>query len=96
MKITFLGTNGWYNSPTGNTICILIESADYYIVLDAGDGFYKLSEYIIKDKPAFLFLSHFHLDHISGLHTLVKFSFKKELKFFGPKGITRNGAHHIL
>ena len=27
MKIIFLGTNGWYTSPTGNTPCILI---DYY------------------------------------------------------------------
>ena len=33
MDVIFLGTNGWYDSATGNTICILIESDDYYIAL---------------------------------------------------------------
>lgn len=87
MKIIFLGTNGWYTSSTGNTLCILIESDNYYIVLDAGDGFHKLDTHLKKDNPVFILLSHFHLDHISGLHTLVKFSFNKALKIFGPKGI---------
>jgi ribonuclease BN (tRNA processing enzyme) len=87
MKITFLGTNGWYNTATGNTVCILIESMDYYVILDAGNGFYKLDRYLTKDNPVFLLLSHFHLDHIYGLHTLVKFSFNGGLKVFGPEGI---------
>jgi len=26
MDVIFLGTNGWYDSSTGNTICILIKS----------------------------------------------------------------------
>ena len=87
MKITFLGTNGWYNTATGGTVCILIESTDYYVVLDAGNGFYKLDRYLTRDNPVFILLSHFHLDHIYGLHTLVKFSFNGGLKVFGPKGI---------
>lgn len=87
MKITFLGTNGWYNTATGSTLCILIESTDYYVVLDAGNGFYKLDRYLTRDNPVFILLSHFHLDHIYGLHTLVKFSFNGGLKVFGPEGI---------
>jgi len=87
MRIIFLGTNGWYDSPTGNTLCVFIESEKYYVVLDAGSGFYKLGRHIGKDKPTLLFLSHFHLDHIFGLHTLVKFSFYEKLKIFGPEGI---------
>ncbi len=87
MRVIFLGTNGWYDSSTGNTSCILIESEKYYVVLDAGSGFYKLCRHIGKDKPIFLLLSHFHLDHIFGLHTLVKFSFYEKLKIFGPDGI---------
>jgi ribonuclease BN (tRNA processing enzyme) len=86
MKIIFLGTNGWYDTSTGNTSCVLIESEDYYIIFDAGNGFYKLDRYLKKDEPVFLFLSHFHLDHISGLHILDKFSFKKGLRIYGPKG----------
>lgn len=41
MRIIFLGTNGWYDTQTGNTICILMESNDYYFILDAGNGLYK-------------------------------------------------------
>lgn len=79
MKIVFLGTNGWYTTPTGNTPCILIDSKDFYVVLDAGNGIYKLDKYIKEDKPIFLFVSHFHIDHVSGFHTLAKFKFKQGL-----------------
>ena len=41
MQIIFLGTNGWYDSPTGSTICTLISSEKYHIFLDAGNGIYK-------------------------------------------------------
>jgi ribonuclease BN (tRNA processing enzyme) len=86
MKIVFLGTNGWYDTSTGNTSCILIESEEYSVVLDAGGGLHKLDRYCKEDKPVFLFLSHFHLDHIIGLHILGKFSFPKGLVISGPKG----------
>ena len=79
MKLIFLGTNGWYTSPTGDTACILIDSKDYYVVLDAGNGLYKLDRYIKENKPIYLFISHFHLDHVSGFHTLAKFKFKQGL-----------------
>jgi len=87
MKITFLGTNGWFDTNTGNTICTLIETDKYFIVLDAGSGFYKLDKYIKSEKPIYLFLSHFHLDHIVGLHCKNKFNFKQGIKIFGQKGI---------
>jgi len=88
MKITFLGTNGWYDTDTGNTICTLIESDDYFIVLDAGNGIYKLNQYIpgTSTKPVYLFLSHFHLDHIAGLHILAKFRFSQGLHIYGQEG----------
>lgn len=82
MKVTFLGTNGWYTTEMGNTPCVLIESKDYYIVLDAGNGIYRLDEYIKEEKPIYLFLSHLHLDHSSGLHYLPKFRFKQGLKIY--------------
>ncbi len=86
MKITFLGTNGWYDTDTGNTICTLIETEDCFIILDAGNGFYKLDKYIKNDKPIYLFLSHFHFDHIVGLHCKNKFNFKQGIKIYGQKG----------
>jgi ribonuclease BN (tRNA processing enzyme) len=86
MKVTFLGTNGWYDTKTGNTTCLLIDTEQCHIVLDAGNGFYKLDELIKDEKPIYVFLSHPHLDHISGLHTLNKFKFKQGIRIFGQPG----------
>lgn len=87
MKIIFLGTNGWYATQTGNTMCTLIETPTRYIVLDAGDGIYRLDKFA-KDanKPVDIFLSHFHLDHTIGLHIQPKFHFKNKIRIFGQKG----------
>ncbi|HXK38685.1 MAG TPA: ribonuclease Z [Candidatus Paceibacterota bacterium] len=85
MKIYFLGTNGWYTSPTGNTPCILIDSKDRYVIFDAGNGIYQIDQHIKKDKPISLFVSHFHLDHVSGFHTLSKFNFKQGMDIYVAK-----------
>lgn len=89
MKIAFLGTNGWYDTKTGNTTCVLVETKTEYIILDAGGGFYKIDHYVTKRKPIYLFLSHFHLDHVIGLHTLAKFNFSQGIDVYGPRGIRK-------
>jgi len=61
MRIIFLGTNGWYSTDTGNTVCTFIETKTHYIILDAGDGFHKIDQYIDDEKPIILFLSFFPL-----------------------------------
>ncbi|MDD5168774.1 MAG: MBL fold metallo-hydrolase [Syntrophales bacterium] len=88
LKVIFLGTNGWYDSITGNTICVLIETPLYNIIFDAGYGLSKLDAYIAADddRPAYLFISHFHLDHVAGVHTLAKFKFPGGLNLCIPKG----------
>jgi ribonuclease BN (tRNA processing enzyme) len=86
IKVIFLGTNGWYDSPTGNTVCILIETDEASILLDAGNGLYKADRYIGPDKPVHLFISHTHLDHIIGLHILNKFEFKQGLTIHTQPG----------
>jgi ribonuclease BN (tRNA processing enzyme) len=85
MNIIFLGTNGWYDTDTGNTICVLINSKEYQILLDAGNGIYKADRFINNDKPVYLLLSHFHLDHIEGMHVLNKFNFSQGLRIYGQK-----------
>ena len=96
MKITFLGTNGWYDSPTGNTVCIHVETAAHHIIFDAGSGFAKAADRVNADttKPAYLFLSHFHLDHIVGLHTLVQLETPR-LTLCGPAG-TRSVVETVV
>ncbi len=88
MKIVFLGTNGWYDTDTGNTICTLITTSEAVLVLDAGYGLAKLDRFLKPGdaRPVFLFLSHFHLDHIAGLHTLTKFPLAGGLTLCCPAG----------
>lgn len=87
MQVTFLGTNGWYDTLTGNTCSVLVRSKDYNIIFDAGNGIAKADQYIDQDKPTFLFISHMHLDHIAGLHVLNKFRFTIPLHICGQMGI---------
>jgi ribonuclease BN (tRNA processing enzyme) len=82
MKVTFLGTNGWFDTHTGNTVSVLVQADEYDIIFDAGNGIAKADRYISQEKPVLLFLSHFHIDHIAGLHILVKFRFKKGLTIY--------------
>jgi len=76
---------------TGNTVSVLVQSEDYDIILDAGNGIAKADRYITQDKPVYLFLSHLHIDHIAGLHTLCKYRFRKGLTVF-----TQEGTREIL
>lgn len=70
MRVIFLGTNGWFDTSTGNTISTLVITKNYNIIFDAGNGISKLSRFIDDAKPSYLFISHFHLDHVEGLHTI--------------------------
>ena len=88
MKVTFLGTNGWYDTATGNTVCILLRTAEQDIIFDAGNGFAKVDDYCSRTplKTGYLLLSHFHLDHVQGLHTLNKLRAFGRLIIAGPTG----------
>jgi ribonuclease BN (tRNA processing enzyme) len=87
MRCIFLGTNGWFDTQTGNTIYTLIETQRCFIILDAGNGIHKIDRYVYHpQKPVFLFLSHFHLDHVIGLHTLSKFTSLRAIEIYGPPG----------
>ncbi len=70
----------------GDTPCILIDSKDQYIIFDAGNAIYKIDKYIKEDKPISLFISHFHIDHVSGLHILNKFHFQQGIEIYVAKG----------
>jgi ribonuclease BN (tRNA processing enzyme) len=95
MQVTFLGTNGWYASETGNTVSIVIETENFYVILDAGDGIYKIDEYIKNNKPIVIFLSHLHLDHIIGFHSFAKLQFSQKIDIIGYKGV-KKGLNTII
>lgn len=94
--VTLLGTNGWYSTGTGNTLSVFIQTQKEVIILDAGDGIHKIADICpVVHKPAYLLLSHLHLDHISGLHTLARLRFARGLTIFGPPG-TRNTLESFI
>jgi ribonuclease BN (tRNA processing enzyme) len=86
LKATFLGTNGWYDTDLGRTVSTLISTDDFDLVLDAGSGFFDLDKHCSLDKPLFVFLSHFHLDHTHGLHSLPKLQPPHGIHFIVPGG----------
>ena len=38
MQVIFLGTNGWFDTAAGNTVSVLVQSEEYDIIFDAGNG----------------------------------------------------------
>lgn len=88
LEAIFLGTNGWYDTSTGDTTCVLLKTGKTHIILDAGNGIYKADRYIDPGEEVNLFLSHFHIDHICGLHILNKLQFGS-LRIFGQPGTVR-------
>ena len=52
------------------TSCVSVEIGGRLLIFDAGSGLKALGERIVKEgrfKEAWLFLTHFHRDHVSGL-----------------------------
>ena len=92
MRIRFLGTNGFYSTTTGNTVCTAIVAKDNVIVLDAGDGFAKVPALtgMGKGNRIDVFLSHLHLDHSAGLHALPKFGKGTEIRIFAASGYIKD------
>ena len=87
MRVSFLGTNGWYDTETGNTVCTLLEVGPWKIILDAGNGIRRIEDPLgDPDHPAQLFLSHFHIDHVAGLHVLGRLEFPGGLTIWGQPG----------
>lgn len=79
MKVEFLGTAGYHPNATRHTSCSYLADVapDAGFVLDAGTGFFRL---IGRELPARLhiFLSHAHLDHVSGLTYLLNLLLNRE------------------
>lgn len=54
----------------GDTTCFALETPDALLIFDAGTGIRQLNNRVAgwsAPKPIGLFLTHYHLDHISGL-----------------------------
>jgi ribonuclease BN (tRNA processing enzyme) len=70
MKLTVLGSGGWIPTSSRQTSCYLITSGTEALVLDAGTGLGALHidpSYLDGVETVTVLLSHFHLDHVTGL-----------------------------
>jgi ribonuclease BN (tRNA processing enzyme) len=70
VRLTVLGSGGWIPTSSRQTSCYLITSGTEALVLDAGTGLGALHiEPSLLDgvETVTVVLSHFHLDHVTGL-----------------------------
>lgn len=51
--------------------------------------FINLINILLRIKPVSLFISHFHIDHVSGLHSLAKFAFPRGIDVYVGSGRTK-------
>ncbi len=77
MNATFalLGSGGWIPTARRETTCALLSLPGALFIFDAGTGLGRLLEdgwrrELEDERQVHLFLSHFHLDHITGLFYL--------------------------
>lgn len=87
MKVVFLGTAGYIPTEDRHTNCVLIKDLD--IILDAGSGFFRFVNYI-NPAELHILLSHFHMDHTSGLTQLKGLLRDKKtemITIYGYKGV---------
>ena len=95
VKITFLGTGVCIASAKRGSPGLLIEAADDLLLFDCGAGTIKTLEslgYKVSNL-VYLFLTHFHIDHVIEYSAIVKdrrFSTRKELCVYGPPSLYRH------
>ncbi|MCO6045773.1 MBL fold metallo-hydrolase [Aeoliella sp. ICT_H6.2] len=69
MQLVCLGTTGFHPNARRHTASFLLPEVG--VVLDAGTGLFRLAEHLATQQ-IHIFLSHAHLDHVSGLTYLVE------------------------
>ncbi len=73
MKIIFIGTSSGETSRVRNHSSLLIESDNYNLLIDSGEGISKalLNTGIAFDSIDAILLTHYHADHFAGLPSLL-------------------------
>jgi ribonuclease BN (tRNA processing enzyme) len=88
-RVIALGTAGWMPTATRQTMCYAYETRKNLIIFDLGTGISRLStklgqELLRKYNPIYVFLSHYHLDHLAGLLYLPRFFKNNNVIVAGP------------
>jgi len=96
MKIYALGTSGTFPNKRRNHPSVFIEYKGIGIMFDCGEGTQRQMR-TLKIKPSklkYIFLTHWHGDHILGLpgiiFSLINMGYKDKLHIYVPRGYKKN------
>src|SRR5262245_19259222 len=101
-KLFVLGGGGWIPTARRLTNCYLIETRRSAILLDGGVGAARLLDPMLQAvlsrvPRALVLLSHYHHDHVEGLHYLLHFLRDHEVTLAAPpSSVTRASAADVL
>ncbi len=89
MRLVMLGTGGFIPTETAQTACYLLPEVG--VMLDAGTGLYRMSQYLPETAELDVYLSHAHGDHTNGLTWLFASFMLQELRLPGVDETTISG-----
>jgi ribonuclease BN (tRNA processing enzyme) len=95
-KLFVLGGGGWIPTPRRLTNCYAIETRRSVILLDCGVGAARLLDPMFQAMLArvprvLVILSHYHHDHVEGLHYLLHILENHEVTIAAPPGTVTLG-----
>ncbi len=99
MKIITLGTAGMAPTRQRSLTSILIDYYGDVLLFDVGENTQKqlLKAGINRNRVSYIFITHWHADHTSGLpgllHTMNANQANKDLYIIGPKGTKKHLEH---
>lgn len=88
-KLVTFGSNGWMPSSSRETMSFAVEVSNSLVLFDLGTGVSRLDSQLGQEllknyHEIIIFLSHYHMDHIIGLHYLPRFMVNKRVIMAGP------------
>jgi ribonuclease BN (tRNA processing enzyme) len=97
--LTILGGGGWFPAHGRHTACAILRHGDAAIMIDAGTGVARALE-----RPELLdgvvrldiLLTHFHLDHVSGLAYLPALGLCPNTTIWGPGALLYDTPTEVL
>ena len=107
MRVRFWGVRGSIPCPGpatmrygGNTPCIEVRCGERVLIFDAGTGLRSLGIELLKDKKirdVDIFITHCHLDHVSGLPFFAPF-FREDyrVRVWAGNLMPSNSIEHVM
>jgi ribonuclease BN (tRNA processing enzyme) len=97
--LTILGGGGWFPAHGRQTACALLRHGDAAIMIDAGTGVGRAMErpeLLAGVERLDIVLTHFHLDHVSGLAYLPALGLCPNTTIWGPGALLYDTPTHVL